>query len=616
MANKLTPEQEDFKPEPGADMQNGIDLYAIARKALNTGLNRARIPLDPTAKDKITIKIVAELGERELRTEGDYEKRANGIVQRYFDEAESEIEPEPNKEQPSPGNLEKSLTGKKVALADALPSGLDLHGIIRKAIDNKLNEEQGQFIEIKPKNKALLVSDLVKFLESHNITTAEEAVKIAREEVKYCLEPYRNTNKIVEQPENEPGMPEPRTAGWYANEFIKEKKGLGRIILAASAAVCLGVIGMCGYYTFFKDKPKPVVTNPAPARDRDDLEDVLKRKLSINDKTIQDLKDRLAAAIKEKPVSTTPAPISNPVNEPEPGILQPAKNYEEEIKNMNDILRKKQDFEQRRKSFYELLEMKRTGKITTFDENQFKDIKEAEEAYGLLSILTEFDRARQRLGQKDEELAYLRKALESERKPGQSSAGKTADDLLAEIEKENPAQRLVPATPNPYSFSITPYAGMKFALNAEDKPDPMPVYGLELEVGKENGSVYLGAEYGEIDDSETTSAGSLDLKSKATTFRLGGKLSTGKERKLIGSIGAGARVTLEKNEITGRVGTYDVNDSRDETIFGAEATAGLEFRLTDNISLTAGATYGHNFKDDNSNVTDDLTGRIGVVVKF
>ena len=615
MAKKLTPEQEDFKPEQGADMQNGIDLYAIARKALNNGLNKAGIQLDPTAKDKITIKIVAELGARELRTEGDYEKLAGGIMQRYFDEADRELTPEPDKEQPSPGSLEKSLTGKKVALADALPSELDLHGIIRSAIDNKLNEEQDQYIKITPKNKALLVSDLVQLLESHNLTTAEEAEKIARQEVKYCLEPYRNTKKVVEQPEDTPeNMPEPRTAGEYADEFPKEKKGLGNLILATSAAAFLGIAGICGYYTFFKEKPKPAVV----ALENDDLEDVLRVQLSAKEKTIQELKNKLAAKVTE-----------------------PSKEEREKL-------------EQRRKNLYDLLEMKRTGEIVSFDEEPFKDIITTEPTWKLKqagyfenpvtpttlvppSASIDYERLEkinknlvekvaekisEKLDEKGREITKaVRESVKVDSEP--IAPGPTPEELaqglLADVEKEKqktPATGITPTTPNPYSLKVTPYAGMKLAFNAEDKPDPMPVYGLELEVGKENGSVYLGAEYGEIDESETISAGSLDLKSKATTFRLGGKLSTSKERKLIGSIGAGARVTLEKNEITGRVGTYDVDDSRDETIFGVEATAGLEFRLTDNISLTAGATYGHNFKDDNSNVTDDLTGRVGVVVKF
>jgi len=167
-----------------------------------------------------------------------------------------------------------------------------------------------------------------------------------------------------------------------------------------------------------------------------------------------------------------------------------------------------------------------------------------------------------------------------------------------------------------WRFYVEPYAGVKFPLRAEDKPDPMPVFGAKIGIKKDRSGFYLGAEYGEMDSSETSSAGYLDLKSKATKLRLGAEYDVVQGDKFTLTASAGPTLTLEGNEIKGRVGTYEIDDSKKETIVGLEAGLGLEYKFNDRVSLTAGATYGHNLEDDNSNVTDDLTGRVGVKVKF
>jgi len=167
-----------------------------------------------------------------------------------------------------------------------------------------------------------------------------------------------------------------------------------------------------------------------------------------------------------------------------------------------------------------------------------------------------------------------------------------------------------------WKFYAEPYLAGKFAIRAEDKPDPMPVVGVKLGIQKERSGFYAGAEYGEMDETETSSAGYLDLKSKATKLKLGAEYDIIQGDKFTLTASAGPTLTLEKNEITGRVGTYDVDDSKKETIVGLEAGLGLEYKFNDRVSLTAGASYGYNFEDDNSNVTSDLTGRVGLKVKF
>ena len=167
-----------------------------------------------------------------------------------------------------------------------------------------------------------------------------------------------------------------------------------------------------------------------------------------------------------------------------------------------------------------------------------------------------------------------------------------------------------------WRFYAEPYAGIKVALNAEDKPDPMPVFGAKIGIKKERSGFYAGAEYGEMDESESSSAGYLDLKSSAIKIRAGAEYDLMQGDKFTLTASAGPTLTLEKNEITGRVSTYDIDDSKKETIVGLEAGLEAEYRLNNTFSLTAGAAYGYNFKDDNSNVTSDLTGKVGLKVKF
>ncbi len=178
------------------------------------------------------------------------------------------------------------------------------------------------------------------------------------------------------------------------------------------------------------------------------------------------------------------------------------------------------------------------------------------------------------------------------------------------------SQRQIQTESAEWKAYAEPYFGMKFALNSEDNPNPMPVMGVKVGAKDRRSEFYAGAEYGEMDESETTSNGYLDLKSKATKLRLGAGYDFIPGDKFTLNVSGGPALTLEDNKITGRVGGYDVNDSKKENIISLEVGLQAEYKFNDKASLTAGATYGHNFADSNSNVKDEVTGRVGLKINF
>jgi len=335
----------------------------------------------------------------------------------------------------------------------------------------------------------------------------------------------------------------------------------------------------------------------------------------------------------------------NPNKKPETAVTAPAGNLEEKLTGINQALNQNNQTLDNLSTQYQdvnravIESVKDSTKATTdalrAQGNQIAQAINEQGDKTAQAIRHDYDKTIKSNQENYEEVVT---AIRESRKedPGpiapEPTADKLANRLLNEVKDEPgkkepevpetpyqaPIKPVVPRTPNPYSLSVTPYAGMKFALSSESQPEPMPAFGLELEIGKDDSrwSFYFGGQYGEMDSRESSPLGSFDLKSKETGLRLGTGFNLINNERLRLALKAGARVNLEENEIKGTIGTYDVDDSRKETIIGAEAGLGLELKLTENISLTAGAEYGHNFSDDNSNVTDDLTGKVGVTLRF
>lgn len=218
---------------------------------------------------------------------------------------------------------------------------------------------------------------------------------------------------------------------------------------------------------------------------------------------------------------------------------------------------------------------------------------------------------------------------EPEEPEGPEKEPMSADDLLKEIAGPQPAEKPVEqpekepenvynpeeesqvttaSNASTWRFFVAPQVGMKFALQAEEKPDPMVVGGIEL--GFEKGNLSLFGRYlrGELKESKKTDIAHMKLKSVYQSFETGFDWAlvnndTGKF-----TIGPVIKYQLEDNTVTGRILNHEIDKTHQEKTIGVGLQAGLRWNLNNNISLGVSGDITKNLNDGHDDSNTDLDG--------